>query len=398
MPAKIDYVGACKRMNNGQLATVIEYKNSKHMTVQFEDGTIVYDVYKVHFDSGKVANPNYYKNKRIYEENRMSNGQLAKVIDYRSNIDIDIEFEDGTIVTGVRYDHFKNGAISNPKLHKYQARVDATSILGVSKEMNCGLVATCIEYYDSNNITVQFEDGEIVSNRTKSDFLRGEIVSPSLPKYFANRRVDLTGVSKLMNNGMEATVIKDDNGVLTIQFEDGYIVSNKTRSNFRNGSIFNPNKPIVVSLPQLYIYYWIKYYFRDSLCNYRPDWLKNENTGKNLELDIYIPSRLVAIEYDGIGYHSSYSKLSELKYSLINDSIYIDKCFCFYEFGTFIHTNCSKLQSFNLSYNCYNRSNYKYLLDEISFYLMMLLKCLGINCYISTVFYLNVTNLIIIII
>jgi hypothetical protein len=42
MPARIDYKGTCKRMNNGQLATVIEYKDSKHMTVQFEDGTTVW--------------------------------------------------------------------------------------------------------------------------------------------------------------------------------------------------------------------------------------------------------------------------------------------------------------------------------------------------------------------
>lgn len=156
MPAKIDYVGTCKRMNNGQLATVIGYRNSKHMTVQFEDGTIVDDVYKVHFDTGKVSNPNYYRLKRISEINRMSNGQLAKVIDYRSQLDIDIEFEDGVIVNHVRYDHFKNGSIANPNLHKYQARVNAASIIVVTKEMNYGLSATCIDYYDSNNITVQF--------------------------------------------------------------------------------------------------------------------------------------------------------------------------------------------------------------------------------------------------
>jgi hypothetical protein len=31
MPARVDYTGTCKRMNNGQTATVIEYINSKHM-------------------------------------------------------------------------------------------------------------------------------------------------------------------------------------------------------------------------------------------------------------------------------------------------------------------------------------------------------------------------------
>lgn len=41
--------GMTLRMNNGQLATVIEYKNSKNMTIKFEDGTIKENVYKVHF-------------------------------------------------------------------------------------------------------------------------------------------------------------------------------------------------------------------------------------------------------------------------------------------------------------------------------------------------------------
>lgn len=384
MPAKINYIGACKRMNNGQLATVIEYRNSKHMTVQFEDGTIVNDVYKVHFDAGKVSNPNYYRLSRISEVNRMSNGQLAKVVEYRSSSDIDVEFEDGTIVNNVRYDHFKSGAIANPSLHKYQARIDNASIVGVTKEMNCGLLATCIEYNGCYDLTVQFETGEIVYKRSKLDFLRGEIVSPSLPKYFANRRVDLTGISKIMNNGLKATVVEDNNGIITIQFADGYIVSNKTRSNFRNGSIAHPMKPLLVSLPQLYIYYWLKYYFRDSLCNYRPDWMKNIKTGRNLELDIYIPSKQIAVEYDGVGYHSEYNELSELKYSLINESRFIYKCFCFNERGTINHDNCSKLESFNLSYNCANRNTYKELLDEISIYLIKLLKYLGVDCYIKS--------------
>ena len=69
MPAKIDYTGAVKRMNNGELATVIHYENSKNMTIQFEDGTIVTGVRKLHFDDGKVLNPNSFKNKHLGEVN-----------------------------------------------------------------------------------------------------------------------------------------------------------------------------------------------------------------------------------------------------------------------------------------------------------------------------------------
>jgi Protein of unknown function (DUF2726) len=43
-------------------------------------------------------------------------------------------------------------------------------------------------------------------------------------------------------------------------------------------------------------------YFKDweVKYNHRPDWLKNEKTGKNLELDIYYPEHLLAVEVNGI--------------------------------------------------------------------------------------------------
>jgi len=36
--------------------------------------------------------------------------------------------------------------------------------------------------------------------------------------------------------------------------------------------------------------------------NYRPDWLKNPHTQKNLEIDIYLPEFKIGIEYQG-GFH-----------------------------------------------------------------------------------------------
>lgn len=33
--------------------------------------------------------------------------------------------------------------------------------------------------------------------------------------------------------------------------------------------------------------------------NYRPDWLKNQKTGKNFEIDLFVPSLRIGIEYQG---------------------------------------------------------------------------------------------------
>jgi hypothetical protein len=38
----------------------------------------------------------------------------------------------------------------------------------------------------------------------------------------------------------------------------------------------------------------------EIIYNHRPDWLKNVETGRNLELDIFIPEKNIAIEVNGI--------------------------------------------------------------------------------------------------
>ncbi len=45
----------------------------------------------------------------------------------------------------------------------------------------------------------------------------------------------------------------------------------------------------------------VRYYIKSEIFyNYRPDWLENPKTGRNLELDIYIPDRMLALEIQGL--------------------------------------------------------------------------------------------------
>ena len=106
------------------------------------------------------------------------------IIEYRRNDDIDIKFEDGTIVKHKRYYNFKNGNIKNPNLknknikkHNYiQERTGETSIAKSSQTM------TIIEYRKYNDIDIQFEDGTIVKNRNYTDFKKGYIKNPNYKK------------------------------------------------------------------------------------------------------------------------------------------------------------------------------------------------------------------------
>ena len=101
--------------------TIIAYRNCEDIDVQFEDGTIVCNKAYKSFKKGEIANPNFTKVlgiDKIGETNRANNGQLMTIIAYRNCNDIDVQFEDGTIVTHKTYNSFKNGLIANPNLIK----------------------------------------------------------------------------------------------------------------------------------------------------------------------------------------------------------------------------------------------------------------------------------------
>ena len=59
---------------------------------------------------------------RIGETRIMNNGLSAKIIDYRNCDNIDVEYEDGTILYNRRYGHFSSGNIRHP-VTKYKTRL-----------------------------------------------------------------------------------------------------------------------------------------------------------------------------------------------------------------------------------------------------------------------------------
>jgi DNA-directed RNA polymerase subunit RPC12/RpoP len=91
-------------------------------------------------------------------------GLLMTIIVYRNSKDIDVQFEDGTIVEHKDYRNFKNGGIRNPNYR-----------IGESIINKQGLKMTIIEYINCRDITVQFEDGTIVEHKAYTDFQNGSI-------------------------------------------------------------------------------------------------------------------------------------------------------------------------------------------------------------------------------
>ena len=242
------FLGLTNRASNGQMMEVIGYDGYENLTVRFEDGTVVTGIDTRSFKIGYVRNPNCVSTSqkdRTGETNLSTAGQKMTIIAYRHAKDIDVQFEDGSIVEHRQYTEFQNGTIQNPNVG-YVTPVKESRV-GESKEMANGQVATIISYLSYNNMDIQFADGTIVKNVSYERFAEGKVKNPTtdvISKRDLPNFKDYTGETNTATNGMQMQVIAS-NGAndITVQFEDGTIVEHQMMKQFRRGSIKHPTKP-----------------------------------------------------------------------------------------------------------------------------------------------------------
>ncbi len=166
---KNKYLGLSKISNSGFKMTIINYRNANDMDIQFEDGSIAKHKPLASFKTGQIAHPKKADN-RIGEKVKATNGQEMEIIVYRKASDIDVRFEDGTIVKNTKYHSFKNGEIENPNFYNFR--------IGETKIANCGEPMKIIAYRSSSDIDIEFEGGIIVGHKNYRWFKKGEIGHP----------------------------------------------------------------------------------------------------------------------------------------------------------------------------------------------------------------------------
>lgn len=220
----------------GYKYTVIELLNSIDCIIKFEDG-ITKKTTITAARRGSIAHPSQNRAKRpkesyIGETSRHTSGELMTVIAYRSCIDIDIRFGDGTIVTGKSYGSFKKGEIAkvDRKLH----------MLNEERIANCGLKMKIIDVINSTNITIQFEDGTIVYNKRYEAFKDGEIKHPT-ENSRAKAKEERLSMLIRNNQGVLQKIIKyQDAHNIDVEFEDGFILKNVSFTTYKSGYLGHP--------------------------------------------------------------------------------------------------------------------------------------------------------------
>lgn len=128
--------------------TVIRFNTSLDLDVMFEDGTVIRNKSYDNFKKGLIYNPSRLEIKRLNETKINNQGLLMKIIDYRNCTDLDIQFEDGTIVKNRAYKEFNNGCVSNPNhvtifdigyMGKETSMVVTILIVQIIKCIQCGV-------------------------------------------------------------------------------------------------------------------------------------------------------------------------------------------------------------------------------------------------------------------
>lgn len=172
MSSMRSHINEERTMHNGQRAKIIGGRLT-NLSVEFDDGTRVDGVIYRDFKNGYVKNPTQsWINAHIGEEQIMNNGQKA-VIRGGKSTSLIIEFEDGTVIDTATYATFKKGSISNPSvtwkaLHK-------GNILKIKNGMNVKIVDG--EY---DNLEIEFEDGTRLTGVNYSSLKRGKVKHPTL--------------------------------------------------------------------------------------------------------------------------------------------------------------------------------------------------------------------------
>lgn len=224
---KADRIGMVNYNKKGEKMIILDYRSAVDLDIIFEDGTILKNRAYKEFNNGSVRKDNLALT-RLGKTNINNQGFKMKIIEYRKVDDIDVEFEDGTIITNKKFAHFEDKSMRKPE-------PDHT---GETNFNNYGDKMTILEFNNHMNVLVGFEDGTTTVRRY-SCFKSGNIRHPLMNKM----RI---GEVNLNSQGCKMEIIKyNSHEEILIEFDD--LIKTKrivSYSQFKNGQIksnFHPS-------------------------------------------------------------------------------------------------------------------------------------------------------------
>lgn len=230
---KISRIGEMCTATNGMKMTIIAYRRASDIDVQFEDGEVRKNATFQQFRNGHIKHPSEKARilNRIGETTVANNKQLMMIVEYKNANDIIVEFND-ELHTRVKttYKSFCKGNVKNPNFHKGETAIASN-----------GMNITIKEYHNSKNVDVEFDDGTIVKRKTYQQFKSGQIRHPKEEKRLQNLKGSRVGRIKTANNALKMMIITYRKySDIDVEFEDGTIRTGVSYRHFVTGCIGHP--------------------------------------------------------------------------------------------------------------------------------------------------------------
>lgn len=239
------YLGQSKQNNAGDVMTVLAYRNSNDIDIQFDDGTVVSHRSVADFNQGSILNPNsnISRDSRLRQQAPIRLGEIhhnklnepMTIIAYRNSQDVDVQFDDGSVRQHVTYLAVQRGQV------RKQGHVmpGDDSRVGEKHHNQQGLVMTIIEYFTSRDVTIQFEDGTICQHLRYGNVCRGHVKHPNTLNARINQ--DRIGEVHYTKTGEWMKIVDYcDSKHVTVQFQDGATKANLHYTHILSGSVQRP--------------------------------------------------------------------------------------------------------------------------------------------------------------
>ena len=166
---KTERIGEIRTGSDGNKAICTEYQSSEHIKIQFLDYDISYYTNWKRFNKGEFSLKHHKHTLRIGEQRTNRIGDTATCIKYINNEDITIQFENGDIREHVVWAVFDKGDFLSPSQLKENR-------LGIESVNRFGRRAICIEYYRADKIVIQFQDNNEIMTTRWHDFINGDFL------------------------------------------------------------------------------------------------------------------------------------------------------------------------------------------------------------------------------
>lgn len=242
MPAFNDRTGEIRVMKNGLKAEIIAYRGATDIDVKFEDGYIARHKQYSNFKKNTIQHPKppvctkSDAGRFIGMEGKNGCGIKMVITGYRNSRDIDVTFEDGTVVLHKELTNFRTGDIAHPNIDYQQLSKAkyAQKLIGTKGKNTSGYEMEIVAYRGTGDIDVRFRNNSYVRHTRMNQFRSGHIKEPPEAKI---------GEKSVSKNGEEITLVRyESNAKVTVQFADGTL-KDTSYCHFTSGEVANPNNP-----------------------------------------------------------------------------------------------------------------------------------------------------------